>query len=181
MAQAAAAEQTAEDNVSRPARFAKDQLKAFIERVERLEEDKKGIADDIKDVYAEAKGNGFDVKVLRHIVRLRKLDGERAQRNSRPSPRPTWRPSECWSAKCRSLAPCAPSTIRTARGHSIGRVRAATRTNRTQLCARSFRKKPSQLPSVRVSRVTSTGGGSPLTSLPTQDAIYGSEFHAGVD
>jgi uncharacterized protein (UPF0335 family) len=74
MAQAAAAEQTAEDNVSRPARFAKDQLKAFIERVERLEEDKKGIADDIKDVYAEAKGNGFDVKVLRHIVRLRKLD-----------------------------------------------------------------------------------------------------------
>ena len=73
MTQAATA--TAEDtNVTRPARFAKDQLKAFIERVERLEEDKKAIADDIRDVYAEAKGSGFDVKVLRHIVRLRKLD-----------------------------------------------------------------------------------------------------------
>ena len=55
-------------------RFAKDQLKAIIERVERLEEEKKAIADDIKDVYAEAKGNGFDVKALRVIVRLRKQD-----------------------------------------------------------------------------------------------------------
>jgi uncharacterized protein (UPF0335 family) len=73
MAQAAAAK-TAEDNVTRPERFAKDQLKAFIERVERLEEEKKAIADDIRDVYAEAKGNGFDVKALRHLVRLRKLD-----------------------------------------------------------------------------------------------------------
>jgi uncharacterized protein (UPF0335 family) len=53
-------------------RFAKDQLKAFVERVERLEEEKKAIADDIRDVYAEAKGNGFDVKALRTIVRLRK-------------------------------------------------------------------------------------------------------------
>jgi uncharacterized protein (UPF0335 family) len=55
-------------------RFAKDQLKAFIERIERLEEEKKATADDIRDVYAEAKGNGFDVKALRTIVRLRKLD-----------------------------------------------------------------------------------------------------------
>jgi uncharacterized protein (UPF0335 family) len=55
-------------------RFAKDQLKAFVERVERLEEEKKAIADDIRDVYAEAKGNGFDVKALRTIVRLRKED-----------------------------------------------------------------------------------------------------------
>jgi uncharacterized protein (UPF0335 family) len=55
-------------------RFAKDQLKAFIERVERLEEEKKTISDDIKDVYAEAKANGFDVKALRVIVRLRKQD-----------------------------------------------------------------------------------------------------------
>jgi uncharacterized protein (UPF0335 family) len=55
-------------------RFAKDQLKAFIERVERLEEEKKAIADDIRDVYAEAKGNGFDVKTLRVVVRLRKQD-----------------------------------------------------------------------------------------------------------
>ena len=55
-------------------RFAKDQLKSVIERVERLEEEKKTISDDIRDVYAEAKGNGFDVKALRVIVRLRKQD-----------------------------------------------------------------------------------------------------------
>src|SRR5262245_32664844 len=57
-------------------RFAKDQLKAFVERVERLEEEKKAIADDIRDVYAEAKGNGFDVKALRTIVRMRKEDAD---------------------------------------------------------------------------------------------------------
>jgi len=57
-------------------RFAKDQLKAFIERVERLEEEKKALADDIRDVYAEAKTNGFDVKALRTIVRLRKQDAD---------------------------------------------------------------------------------------------------------
>lgn len=61
-------------------KFAKDQLKAIIERVERLEEEKKTISDDIRDVYAEAKGNGFDVKTLRTIVRLRKMDAnERAE------------------------------------------------------------------------------------------------------
>jgi uncharacterized protein (UPF0335 family) len=56
--------------------FAKDHLKAFVERVERLEEEKKAIADDIRDVYAEAKANGFDVKALRTIVRLRKQDAD---------------------------------------------------------------------------------------------------------
>lgn len=50
------------------------QLRALIERIERLEEEKKTIADDIKDVYAEAKGNGFDTKAIRTIVRLRKKD-----------------------------------------------------------------------------------------------------------
>ena len=55
-------------------RFAKDQLKAVIERIERLEEEKKAISDDVRDVYAEAKANGFDVKALRSIVRLRKQD-----------------------------------------------------------------------------------------------------------
>jgi uncharacterized protein (UPF0335 family) len=55
-------------------RFAKDQLKAFIERIERLEEEKKATSDDIRDVYAEAKGTGFDVKALRTIVRMRKQD-----------------------------------------------------------------------------------------------------------
>jgi uncharacterized protein (UPF0335 family) len=55
-------------------RFAKDQLKAIIERIERLEEEKKATSEDIRDVYAEAKGNGFDVKALRTIVNLRKQD-----------------------------------------------------------------------------------------------------------
>ena len=55
-------------------RFAKDQLKAIVERIERLEEEKATIASDIKDVYAEAKGNGFDTKALRAIVRMRKQD-----------------------------------------------------------------------------------------------------------
>lgn len=53
---------------------AKDQLLSIIERIERLEEEKKGIADDIKEVYAEAKGNGFDTKILRKVVSLRKQD-----------------------------------------------------------------------------------------------------------
>ena len=53
---------------------AADQLRSYIERVERLEEEKSGIAADIKDVFAEAKGNGFDVKTMRQIIRLRKLE-----------------------------------------------------------------------------------------------------------
>ena len=52
--------------------IAADQLRAFIERIERLEEEKKVISDDIKDVYAEAKGTGFDVKILRKVISLRK-------------------------------------------------------------------------------------------------------------
>lgn len=60
-------------------RFAKDQLKSIIERIERLEEEKKTISDDIKDVYAESKGNGFDVKALRTIIRLRKQDPNERQ------------------------------------------------------------------------------------------------------
>ena len=50
------------------------QLRSFIERIERLEEEKKTIADDIRDVYAEAKGNGFDTKVMRQVIRIRKKD-----------------------------------------------------------------------------------------------------------
>ena len=61
-------------------KFAKDQLKSIIERIERLEEEKKAISDDIKDVYAESKGNGYDVTALRTIIRLRKQDpNERAE------------------------------------------------------------------------------------------------------
>jgi uncharacterized protein (UPF0335 family) len=51
-----------------------DRLRLLIERVERLEEEKKGMADDIRDVYAEAKAVGYDPKVMRQIVRLRKMD-----------------------------------------------------------------------------------------------------------
>jgi len=66
---------TATAEKEKPAtRFAKDQLKAFVERIERLEEEKKATSDDIRDVYAEAKGTGFDTKALRTIVRMRKLD-----------------------------------------------------------------------------------------------------------
>ena len=54
--------------------IARDQLKAFVERIERLEEEKKSISDDIKDVYAEAKGTGFDTAALRRVIALRKLD-----------------------------------------------------------------------------------------------------------
>lgn len=54
--------------------IAADQLRAYIERVERLEEEKAAIAADIKEVYAEAKGNGFDTKVMRKVVSLRKKD-----------------------------------------------------------------------------------------------------------
>lgn len=57
-----------------------DQLKSVVERIERLEEEKKTISDDIKEVYAEAKGNGYDVKVLRKVIALRKRDrDERAE------------------------------------------------------------------------------------------------------
>jgi uncharacterized protein (UPF0335 family) len=62
------------DSDSPKTRFAKEQLKAFVERIERLEEEKKAIADDVRDVYGEAKANGFDVKVLRQVVKLRKQD-----------------------------------------------------------------------------------------------------------
>ena len=72
MATAAAAANEEQPSIS----FGRDQLKAFIERVERLEEEKKAIADDIRDVYAEAKGSGFDVKALRQIVKLRKQDAD---------------------------------------------------------------------------------------------------------
>lgn len=54
--------------------IAADQLRLFLERIERLEEEKKGISEDIRDVYSEAKANGYDVKTMRSIVRLRKLE-----------------------------------------------------------------------------------------------------------
>ncbi|HEY1143800.1 MAG TPA: DUF2312 domain-containing protein [Sphingomicrobium sp.] len=58
---------------------AADQLRLFIERIERLEEEKKGISDDIRDVYSEAKSNGYDTKTMRAIVRLRKMENHARQ------------------------------------------------------------------------------------------------------
>jgi uncharacterized protein (UPF0335 family) len=58
---------------------AQTRLKTIIERVERLEEEKAGIANDIKEVFAEAKGEGFDVKILRKVIRLRKQDKAKRQ------------------------------------------------------------------------------------------------------
>lgn len=54
--------------------FAKEHLRSYIERIERLEEEKKALADDIREVYSEAKGTGFDTKVMRQVVRLRKME-----------------------------------------------------------------------------------------------------------
>ena len=58
---------------------AADQLKSFIERIERLEEEKKTLGTDLKEVYAEAKGGGFDTKIMRQVVRLRKMDKQDRQ------------------------------------------------------------------------------------------------------
>jgi uncharacterized protein (UPF0335 family) len=60
--------------MSKAGGVAGDHLKSFIERIERLEEEKKALADDIRDVYSEAKANGFEVKVMRQIVKIRKMD-----------------------------------------------------------------------------------------------------------
>ncbi len=54
--------------------FAKDQLKSLIERIERLEEEKAALAADIREVYAEAKGHGFDTKIMRKVVKIRKME-----------------------------------------------------------------------------------------------------------
>jgi uncharacterized protein (UPF0335 family) len=72
-----------EDEESTATNFAKDQLKSVVERIERLEEEKKELSNDIKEVYAEAKGNGYDVQALKTIIRLRKIDpNERAEQDS---------------------------------------------------------------------------------------------------
>ena len=60
--------------MSGPGGVAGDRLRAFVERIERLEEEIKQLSDDKKDVYAEAKGDGFDVKILKEVIRLRKKD-----------------------------------------------------------------------------------------------------------
>jgi uncharacterized protein (UPF0335 family) len=59
--------------------IARDQLRSIVERIERLEEEKQAIADDIKEVYAEAKANGYDTKTLRAVIRIRKQDAAERQ------------------------------------------------------------------------------------------------------
>jgi uncharacterized protein (UPF0335 family) len=54
--------------------FAKEQLRSFVERVERLEEERSALTADIREIYSEAKGLGFDAKIMRQVVRMRKLD-----------------------------------------------------------------------------------------------------------
>ena len=54
--------------------IAGEQLKSLIERIERLEEEKRALGEDIKEVYAEAKGTGFDTKIMRHLIKIRKMD-----------------------------------------------------------------------------------------------------------
>jgi uncharacterized protein (UPF0335 family) len=60
--------------MSEPSGIAGAQLRAFVERIERVEEEIKALTDDKKDIYAEAKGQGFDVKILREVIRIRKQD-----------------------------------------------------------------------------------------------------------
>ena len=64
----------AEKPSAQPAGIAAGQLKALIQRIERLEEEKTALGADIREIYAEAKANGFDPKIMRQVVRLRKLD-----------------------------------------------------------------------------------------------------------
>jgi uncharacterized protein (UPF0335 family) len=59
--------------------IAGDQLRSYIERIERLEEEKAALAADIREIFSEAKGTGFDVKIMRQIIRLRKLDRDDRQ------------------------------------------------------------------------------------------------------
>ena len=74
MSAAGAVETTATKNGTSTAAVAVDQLRSFVERIERLEEEKAALAGDIREVYSEAKGTGFDTKIMRQVVRLRKLD-----------------------------------------------------------------------------------------------------------
>jgi uncharacterized protein (UPF0335 family) len=73
----AAARKEQDDEVKDVAGVAGQRLKSLIERIERLEDEKKGLADDVKDVYAEAKGVGFDAPTIRRIVKLRKMEPEK--------------------------------------------------------------------------------------------------------
>jgi uncharacterized protein (UPF0335 family) len=72
-----AAQKISDDETADVGGVAGKRLKSFLDRIERLEEEKKGLADDIKDIYAEAKGTGFDVKTMRKILKLRKMETDK--------------------------------------------------------------------------------------------------------
>lgn len=74
-----ASNRTTSKNDNQAHGVARDQLRAFVERIERLEEEKKTVADDIKDVYGEAKAMGFDTKILKKAIALRKKDDQERQ------------------------------------------------------------------------------------------------------
>jgi uncharacterized protein (UPF0335 family) len=77
-------------------RFAKDHLKAFVERVERISEEIKALNDDKRDIYAEAKANGFDVKALKEVIKLRaQARTSTSARSTRRSSKPTCRRWGC--------------------------------------------------------------------------------------
>ena len=71
--------------MSGPGGVAGDQLRALVERIEHVEEEIKALTEDKKDIYAEAKGQGFDIKILREVVRIRKKDPRSGTRRSRSS------------------------------------------------------------------------------------------------
>ena len=77
MAARSIAKQTSSDEGVTSAAVNAGHLRAFIERIEKLEEEKKALADDIKEVYGEAKGTGFDVKIIRKIVSIRRQDRDK--------------------------------------------------------------------------------------------------------
>jgi uncharacterized protein (UPF0335 family) len=71
---ASSPKKTREASMANVGGIAGDRLKSFIERIERLEEEKRALAEDVKEIYSEAKGAGFEVKIIRQIVRIRKMD-----------------------------------------------------------------------------------------------------------
>ena len=78
------------DKTTEPADSTQVRLKSFIERIERLEEEKKGIADDVKDVYAEAKGTGFDIKIILKVISLRKMAADDRRETDCHASNATW-------------------------------------------------------------------------------------------
>lgn len=72
-----AARKVSEEDTQDVGGVAGKRLKSFLDRIERLEEEKKGLAEDIKEIYAEAKGTGFDVKTMRKILKLRKMETDK--------------------------------------------------------------------------------------------------------